>query len=154
MRILHSGITPRIRLQTQEVDVIGYETPVLPLLPQLKRLQTKTSGSEDPSEGYETMTTTGSDMSEVFSNSIILLTIYFRTILNFGIPKNFQSKISELLQRILHLLVGSSGQRKVKAWLLLQQQQGSSDSDVQSMKEPDLKMTLVKSWDLEHLQYI
>ena len=54
-------------MQTQEVDVIGLETPALPLLPQLKRLQTRTSELEDPSEGYETMTTTGSDMSEVFS---------------------------------------------------------------------------------------
>ena len=65
--IFHLGVTPKIKVQTQEVDVIGHETPALPLLPQLKRLQTRTSESEDPSEGYETMTTTGSDMSEVFS---------------------------------------------------------------------------------------
>ena len=67
MYIFHLGVTPKIRVQTQEVDVIGHKTLALPLLPQMKRLQTRTSESEDPSEGYETMTTTGSDMSEVFS---------------------------------------------------------------------------------------
>ena len=61
--ILFLGVTPKIRVQTDEVDVIGQETPSLPLLPQLKRRQTRTLEPEDQSEGYETMTTAGSYMS-------------------------------------------------------------------------------------------